>query len=677
MRRSAPRHPLRRLPEGGFSVIEVIIAMLVLAAICSGIALAFASGTKLQGAALANARVDRVSATVSERLETVKGWPQKCPNTCTLQAGNPIGAAPLPFNPGPQVNGVLDVSDIINDKELEATWAIRVVARGIDSPADGLASSAAGDQDGQVPDLVQVIIDIGPASAADQQRLLGLKTRRIERTFDGRGRLATGSLVVEACNVVNQADERVQIDACTPQVRYLDMPGCPPSTPCTSYNAFKPLPAHTSNPSTYVAVKRTDASFRVKSLATGTVYSSTSASKLATGQYLFKSLPAGSYKLLVDSAPAGSKAWASHMRPSNGEITVQADTRAQALIAYRPAATGSSPLFDISRKVGFVTWAPTRNVQPVPYKNTCNTYGEQPMSVSSSEPYPYRVCYHLKQEEIRHYLKPIGPIFQDWGGSGTSFKVSTNPEPKGREFVGTGGGSYSELLRSTAIPSKRGAGDHPQQVRLANLTPGIWSAPRSSSSAARILNPVSGMWVYPNGAGRWAAGGTTSNATIKIGTPGECYVNTVAIEYFGNEGDYDYGGDWDNIDYKFRNSGKVTLPSGLRMESTCTTSSVFWPPTGKRLIGRSFAFKDCTHTFGNVTYEDLDHSNDVEEGGWDDYIPYDTMHCTGYVPEPLSCTDSGGIKCGPAVHYTAAVSSSGGISIAPQPTKFFGGTHGA
>lgn len=649
-------------PLQGFTIVEVVIAMLLLMVISVGIALATAGGSRVEGAVKVRSRMDKVSAAVVERLQAAKGWSEGClPSAPCRLASSSAGRG-----------DVLNVTDLALDSDLDVRWNVTVTGQGVDAPSDGKVGSGAGDTDGHVPDFITVTIRVAPPDAATRKRLYNVKDVVITRTFDGKGNLATGSLKVEACEVVNQTDERVQIDGCSVGSRFLDMPVCPPGTPCTSFNTYKHRSASNTNPSTYMAVRRVSAKFRLISTSTGLVYNSRSASRIhgEVGTWLFQSLPEGTYRIEVSQGPAGKVLWTSHMRPAGGEVNVQADTRAAALLAFRPKARGEAKQFDVHRKVGFLRWGMAETKQPFPLVNEgCTIYDLGSSHYAADTEYTggqQKGCSTRQTFAIMHYLTPTGPSYQTWGGSGLDFDISMVVEPHGREYV-VKGGNFKAYTASGHVPSRRGTGNRRQTEGLdTRLTPGLYSPPHTSNRAAVIANPPRAVWVYPSG--------STTMSNMTINTPGECFVGLAATSVYEKSIASEMTGTLAFNPQTFSPEGSLVAQSGYsgRQESSCSASSMYWPPLHQRLIGRSFAVQFCTQIVGKGT--SWKKKPDTPANAWEnppENYGYIVTKCSGYKP-PRSCTDTRAIHCGPAIVQTAEMSLPSGSVAAPQDTIFHG-----
>jgi hypothetical protein len=698
------------------TVVEVLIAVVLLMAVVSSAALAIVGSSSVQHASKAAVRAETTVEQVLERVNSATGWAEACMTLEVMQSGCDLLDEGLVVqsttmtkkqnNPSVNANSnaikkkvtknqtsntaFIDVTDLLEDDLLDVTWKVAAWAFPVDSPDDGLIDGPTGDRDGIFPDYWEIVVQLGFEDEKDAAaRYPGLKPIEVVRVADSKGMLGVGTLVVEACSAINQADERINVEGCTPQTRWVPIAPCDgAASTCPSWAAAAGKPPSPTEASQFMGLARSTASFTLQS-ADGTskfTQADAQTDPAQPGVWTFSSIPSGTYSIAVTGGPAGMTAWSSHMRPANGEVTVQPRSRTNALLAFKPAATGQVT-FDLYRNVSYLEWKTASHTESYPDAGCGDGYKVDP-SQPGGEAYladgytggTWRSCRSLTRIATMYYFRPqvTGP--EEWGGSGANITWSTKPDPTGRLFKSTTNGKkteYSDLVVSTNADSRRGSPSATHTETLGPMEPGLWKPIVAGTTASGVT--YSGLvgellWVSPTG----TANGTT-NPKIKVSTPGECYVSLPGT----------------SVDDQSYTSGKVIIDGNKitqagyteKMADTCSTSGLVWKGKLYTKDGAvTWAYQFCGRTVGEywdekwspvyspvtddpVTGEETT-SQEISGYEWKRMMgnSVDYTRCWGYDP-PLACTDDPAMTCGPAVLY---VPSPPGTKIPPRATNFKG-----
>ncbi len=342
-----------RRRQGGFGVIEVIIAMLLLAAAISAVALAVSGGSAVRGSSRLQIALTSAGRVIQENLVEHRDWMSTCTSKCDLKASGVLRSM-----------DVIDSADSIELDDVDGRAVLAAAtAEAVDSESDGVGDH---DQDGVVPDYYRIQFTIEPEKSVAER--YAVSSEKAARTFmtaiDPRGNTLVGSLVVNACRVTNQIDNRMSIQGC-PNTGSADvgMAGCPTKIGAAGYSSMKCTAAWNKwavpNGPSMTSVNLVQAPLGSFSLqdAVGTVTIPSSKAKHVNGQYVFQNVPAGLYYLrgLPGSVAAagGSDAvrWemkeipAYHGTSSSPAIkptvTVEPGIQSRALVMFKPAAVGN------------------------------------------------------------------------------------------------------------------------------------------------------------------------------------------------------------------------------------------------------------------------------------------------------------------------------------------------
>lgn len=416
--------------ESGFTIVEVLVAVFVLLAVASAIAMATVGGNKLRGTARLQVSMTGAGNKIQEDIATDRSWMRSCTTTCNVAGIIDAGSRSLE-----DVDGTVTV--------LTAT------ARALDSEVDGLEPN---DADGLVPDYYRLRIVIQPA--ADVAARYGTTPARAERTIvttiDRRGDIALGSIAIEVCRVMNQSDERMSIQGCErsgiSSIREADC--APTATACRSVFSWVAAQApSTTERSPFVVMSRVPASslnIRLRS-ATGWSAGMSAARVGSDGRLLFDDVPAG--EVFIDGIPStygGGERWMTKEQPAflgspaaaGSAVMVEPGVRSRALALFRPTKTnGVSLYFERRTRTFHLTgpksghnvvvrpWARTHTYEGVQAERICDAYGGAGGDVRfnsmwcepPAEPGPGRNCVTVYGGMHEYVLDPTGNYFIDEG----------------------------------------------------------------------------------------------------------------------------------------------------------------------------------------------------------------------------------------------------------------------
>ena len=339
--------------ERGMTIIEVVVAVVIIAIVVSSLALAVDGGNRLRGAARLQASMTVAGEKVQEQLSSDRRWMRSCSD---------LGRA-------------CDLTDAIDPdslalEDVRGDAVIRTAeATPEDSELDGLLS-AGNDLDGVTPDYYRLVIVLEPTRELASRYGVrpSASRRRFVTSIDRNGERMVGSLVVEACKVVNQADERMQVQGCANARRtHIDMRGCPSAgaragcTEAWSWIAGIRSGSNTSPPgrSPFLSLERVS----TRGWGIGIVDASSPGARRITpdryedGKAVFENVPAGEYRLVgvPNSSGARTERWTTHELPSHHDgraasVVVDAGIQNRALVMFRPTRAGSINLF-FQRKI--------------------------------------------------------------------------------------------------------------------------------------------------------------------------------------------------------------------------------------------------------------------------------------------------------------------------------------
>lgn len=351
--------------QSGFTIVEVLVAALIMTILAAGIMTVITSTSKNQNRSKV---VSRQRAIVDGLIKKVNSDPQflrikdKCVASegCTIQA---VGAFPSCIENAGHVYPCKDqftfenkhpfVADLVREEEETIiTHAIVLQSTGFDDEADGLGVSAPDpadrDKDGILPDRFEVkVINRTDAKglllSAEDRSTTG--TYSSKSTINNAKRTGTGALIVSSCSV-SQIDERMPVGLCSNSSQTVDMrppSECPNTTSkiCQAWTAAKASSA-TPNPTQMVIEPVTDKTYTLE----GPINRAGSMKRegLGLGDTI-TDLPPGEYTVDVDDPPRmgdqDMKVWASHSVPGDGRLSIEAGNLKNAVIVFKPQVSQS------------------------------------------------------------------------------------------------------------------------------------------------------------------------------------------------------------------------------------------------------------------------------------------------------------------------------------------------
>lgn len=352
----------------GFTIVEVVIAMLLLVVVIGAVAMAAVGSNRVHGRTQVRAKMSATAEQIYERVRSNRTWMAGCRDTCDLRRHAELDLAEL------GVVGTQTAAGRSDDGE--PTFVLdRVEAQPIDTPADRTGRR---DLDGITPDYYRLKIVLR-LQQADMTRLGRQAPLVLESTLDPAGTESRGSLVVQMCTVLNQVDERMSINNCDNPATNLKMADCPRGSrpACNAYDAVAARTANPFRPTIFVSMRHQRARFTIRGRSAGTSdvrrNQSDAVYNAADGTYTFYDLPAGEYRI-DPRPPAGLAVWDSHSIPAAGELAVEERQRSRALVLFRPKSTGTFHLY-FQRSTMWFDWSAKSFVkrfpeQTKPYRRT-------------------------------------------------------------------------------------------------------------------------------------------------------------------------------------------------------------------------------------------------------------------------------------------------------------------
>lgn len=330
-----------RRNERGFTLVEVIVGVLIVAIVVAGVVyMARSAGESTQR----NIVRQKMAAAAQKELEYRRSNPNTWVPTCK--------AVPVCYI---APNQQRYRSESSNDPDFQ----INATIEAIDSPTDDVGPN---DKDQQIPDFYHVTLAV-TLTKEDEQKFGKQRPFTTETTLDALAlRGATGTLTVQACEVINQIDERMSFSSCGSGEQTLEMDKQP--DPCEEN---KEMPAkerqdlidkenkkfrlrcneawneakekHKDDGKHTVKVKPSNVSFDI--VPTGGTVSNIRSGKMHDSvsgdgsSFTYSNMAPGTYKIQVNVGN-DKEIWKSHTIPSDLEVGVTANQKSRALIVVRP-----------------------------------------------------------------------------------------------------------------------------------------------------------------------------------------------------------------------------------------------------------------------------------------------------------------------------------------------------
>ena len=556
---------MMRTREQAFTVVEVIIAVLLITVVISGVTLALAGSSKLETKRDIQSRMVAATERVYESLRSDKGWVKGCRR----------GAATAPAKTcHPKVDPDILEDDIFGDS---FKFDVKTTAVGIDSNGDGLAGK---DADGNADDFFELRIEIS-VPAKDAPRLGNPPIRRVTSVVHGSTNIDSGGLTVAFCSADNQIDERVQISGCeTGGTYWSEMPACADNPACTPWalDALKGIPTGIYNPSRMLGIRPvTGVSFAIERIPDGEPFDgpATVSSALAVtskldpslgpGVYRFPDLPVGSWRIKTPTVyPGGRIDWPTHHVPSTKQATVERNRTARALVMLQNPAKSGNLNLTFSRLIYERKFVGDKTTVYADKKPDCegpNEYFVSAFVVASKE------ClggghfvattqlgakgqqmdendFFTKYQSWGQYQDSV-TVFHfnqyrsqdEWNGAADTAVFETQPAPRGRYTIrtdGPGGPSYSTPKWSTGTipqaPHRPNAGWNStgSKASVTGLPAGLHT-PLELAGSSKIKNVSTTYSPGDCSAYLWVRADNNAivpcNAIHMVGDDGECYTH--------------------------------------------------------------------------------------------------------------------------------------------------------
>ncbi|MCW2955636.1 MAG: hypothetical protein JWO69_505 [Thermoleophilia bacterium] len=411
-----------RTSAAGFTVVEVIIAVLLLTVAMTAVGMAAMSTSSARGSARLQSALTGAGVRAQEDVASDRTWM----STCVM------GVAEC------DVAGVLSTEALKLDDVDGVATVFSAKAEPLDSEVDGVGER---DADGVTPDFYRVTIVIEPSQALQARyRLPANKARRtFVTTIDRKGREQVGAVSVEICQVVNQADERSTIQGCAPAGRTDNrMAGCSPQPRAGCNEAFSwvaALAASDADRSPFMSLRRLSAAgVTLQNVSTGARYGSP---KIVDGVAVFQNVPAGEVRVLGASPPSGFERWGSKEIPAShggsaASMVVEPGLKNRALALFRPMRSPSGINLYFERKTKTYRLNGPRSSTQVAVPEMAPTQGYQGASAEE-----YCARYRQIDNAIGAEINCVG-VFPDGVNC-----VRVHLTGVTYAHVGVGGGSWS------------------------------------------------------------------------------------------------------------------------------------------------------------------------------------------------------------------------------------------
>ncbi len=316
--------------ERGFTLIEVLIAVILLAIVAGGATMAIAGSTHGTSQVKIGDRQKSIASGVLNRLLANRAWIK------TYNCG--LGACDIS-------SAIKQDDTLLAEPDGTIKHTVRVVATGLDLPSDTDASGK--DADRQVPDVYRIDVTVTTDAPSE---VVALKPWSVSGTLDMSVRSTTGTLLLRSCEVSVQPDERSSTGLCTSGARTLPIlpPGgtstyCPTSvtienaTPeCAAWRQAVAAAVPGVAAVTTMSVAPVSVSFTLEGPMAGGTKKTVSVTTDSNGLAEVANLEPGRYEL-TPAASSSSVLWASHSVPSGGDVTIQAGGINEAVQVFRPA----------------------------------------------------------------------------------------------------------------------------------------------------------------------------------------------------------------------------------------------------------------------------------------------------------------------------------------------------
>jgi type II secretory pathway pseudopilin PulG len=314
------RHATRR--EEAFTLVEVLVALFVIALITTAATLMFNSSSQALNRTKITDRQHAVAAGVVDRAMSNTKWIDTF--GCRGQVGRCTAA---------EAGFIRSDDELLAERDGIIEHDVALVIDGIDLPNDGLATDAGAARDLIVPDVYRITVTANVVAPPD---LGTFQPYTLTADLNMSVRAGTGTLRLRTCSIGPQLDERLGTGMCAKGgSETFDVQG-PTSCPvnnfdCDAWNAARAADAATYTRVTVAPLPSVgyelvgplpDEPSSRRAIATG-----------ANGMVEVTGLKPGQYKLENASPPGGAaqwRTWSTHSVPSGGYVTVSVGEVAEA-----------------------------------------------------------------------------------------------------------------------------------------------------------------------------------------------------------------------------------------------------------------------------------------------------------------------------------------------------------
>lgn len=404
----------RRASEPGFTIVEVIVAAIVLTTVMAGAVYFVAGAGRSQERSASAQKMAAYADEITQRMRADQEWlrPGNCAFTsdrCAVRQAYVDSIAPS------------------EAKYRSLTATVAVQRR--DSASDGVGAGV--DEDGLLTDFYDITVEVKMSSAPGEAPIKPFVSRsNVDASALG---MAAGTLVLQLCEVQDQSDERMSVSNCDGVGSMHQMKqqpnGCVSPSLMTAaqmsdlstrpvlgigcndaFNAAVngPRPDHAR-----VRVKRASQSIESVRLTWdgpgSTPNDLTLDDALVVGStYVFEGVPAGRWKLQVEANEPSWEHWRSQSIPASDALTIQANEKVRALVMMRPAQGKGATRVTFSRDT---------------YHYRIYHYTDTVVRMHTVE------NATLKTVFTYHYLKSRPPIRDRTAGASWSGVLAMEPKP--------------------------------------------------------------------------------------------------------------------------------------------------------------------------------------------------------------------------------------------------------
>lgn len=324
-----------RTGERGFTLIEVLVAVLMISIVAGAATMAIASSTRSGQHVKIADRQKAIASGVLNRALANRDW---------IKANSCVKVGPC------TINGFVGAEDpLLREPEGSVKHSVAVTAVGVDLPNDGIGAA---DADRQVPDVYRIRVTVTTQAPETAGRF---QPYSIDGSLNMAVRARTGTMRLRACSVTPQIDDRIGLGLCTTlgtQSMVIQPPGAGATNYCpTTVTIAAATPEcgawrqaiTAATPGSAAVTRMTVAPLSMQFTLSGPK-SAPAASQITrsvttntTGAVEVTQLEPGRYDLKPVSTTSW-ELWSSHSVPSGGEVTIEAGEVNDAVQVFRPAA---------------------------------------------------------------------------------------------------------------------------------------------------------------------------------------------------------------------------------------------------------------------------------------------------------------------------------------------------